>query len=181
MSSGPVAMRRPVEFPVRSEAPTSAAATEPAWACGPLRSHRAAAGGTRPRGLIFAWSRIDPIIEKIHISETEQAPEEIDTVTMENGALAGVDAQTGSFRRDGRARRSVGDDTITSICSSRRPTSCWPAAPGRSPIGYGRLQRDTQILDLVGKVLLTQDQGYEFHTTKARIDLARGRQRATHP
>jgi len=66
MSSGPVAMRRPVEFPVRSEAP----APPPP----PRSRHGRVARFVRIAlplaalglaGLIFAWSRIDPIIEKM--------------------------------------------------------------------------------------------------------------------
>jgi hypothetical protein len=72
MSSAPVAMRRPVEFPTRGEPPIYPR---------PQRSrHGRVARFARIAlplaalglvGLIFAWSRIDPIIDRIHISETE--------------------------------------------------------------------------------------------------------------
>src|SRR5204862_3316969 len=94
MSSSPAAMRRPVELPTRSAPPMPPR---------PRRSrHGRLARFARIAlplaalglvGLIFAWSRINPIIERIHISETEQAPQEIDTVTMENARFAGIDAQ----------------------------------------------------------------------------------------
>jgi lipopolysaccharide export system protein LptC len=35
----------------------------------------------------------------------------------------------------------------------------------------GALQRNAQILELAGAVALVQDHGYEFHTSRARIDL----------
>jgi lipopolysaccharide export system protein LptC len=173
MSSSPVAMRRPVEFPARSEAP---ALLPP-----PRSRHGRVARFVRIAlplvalglaGLIFAWSRIDPIIEKIHISDTEQAPQEIDTVTMENARFAGVDAQNRSFNVTAvRAVQSADDSNHIDLQQPKGDIVLASGAKVAVQSDTGGLQRDTQILDLVGKVMLTQDQGYEFHTTKARIDL----------
>src|SRR5262245_30590966 len=110
--SSPVAMRRPIERPLLSEPPLPRQ---------PRRSrHGRAARFARIAlpivalalaGLIFAWSRIDPIINKIHIGDTEQAPQEIDAVTMENARFAGVDAQNRSFNITAvRAVQSADDD-----------------------------------------------------------------------
>ncbi len=173
MSSTPVAMRRPVEFPTRGEPPMP---PRP-----PRSRHGRVARFARIAlplaalglaGLIFAWSRINPIIERIHISDTEQAPEEIDTVTMENARFAGVDAQNRSFNvTAARAVQSADDSNHIDL---RRPKADIVLASGAKVAvesDAGGLQRDTQILDLIGKVTLTQDQGYEFHTTNARVDL----------
>jgi lipopolysaccharide export system protein LptC len=173
MSSSPVAMRRPVEFPTRSEPPMSPR---------PQRSRRGRlarfARITLPlvalglAGLIFAWSRINPIIERIHISDTEQAPQEIDTVTMENARFAGVDAQNRTFNvTAARAVQSADDNNHIDLQQPRADIVLSSGAKVAIQSDTGGLQRDTQILDLVGKVTLTQDQGYEFHTAKARIDL----------
>ena len=173
MSSSPVALRLPVEFATRGEPPM------------PPRPRRSRHGRVARfarialplvalglAGLIFAWSRIDPIIERIHISDTEQAPEEIDMVTMENARFAGVDAQNRSFNvTAARAVQSADDSNHIDL---RRPKADIVLASGAKVAvesDAGGLQRDTQILDLVGKVTLTQDQGYEFHTTNARVDL----------
>jgi len=97
MSSGPVAMRRPVEFPVRSEAPTPPRRHGAAWALWPRFVRIAlplAALGLA--GLIFAWSRIDPIIEKIHISETEQRRRRSIRSPWRTPRFAGVVAQNRS-------------------------------------------------------------------------------------
>jgi len=173
MSSSPVAMRRPVEFPTRSEPPMSPR---------PQRSR----SGRLVRfarialplvalglvGLIFAWSRIDPIINKIHISDTEQAPKEIDTVTMENARFAGVDAQNRSFNvTAARAVQSADDNNHIVLQQPKADIVLSSGAKVAIQSDTGGLQRDTQILDLVGKVTVTQDQGYEFHTARARIDL----------
>ena len=166
-------MRRPVEFPTRSDPPAPVP---------PRRSrHGRLARFARIAlplvalglaGLIFAWSRINPIIERIHISETEQAPEEIDTVTMENARFAGVDAQNRSFNvTAARAVQSADDSNHIDLQQPKADIVLASGAKVAIQSDTGGLQRDTQILDLVGKVTLTQDQGYEFHTTKARIDL----------
>ena len=173
MNSGPIAMRRPVEFPARSEPPA-------------LPQPRRSQHGRLARfarialplaalglaGLIFAWSRINPIIERIHISETEQAPEEIETVTMENARFAGVDAQNRSFNvTSARAVQSADDSNHIDLQLPKADIVLASGAKVAVESDTGGLQRDTQILDLVGKVLLRQDQDYEFRTTKARIDL----------
>jgi lipopolysaccharide export system protein LptC len=123
-------------------------------------------------GLIFAWSRVHPIIERIHISDTEQAPEEIDTVTMENARFAGVDAQNRSFNVTAvRAVQSANDGNHIDLQQPKADIVLASGAKVAVESEAGRLQRDTQILDLVGKVTVTQDQGYEIHTTKASVDL----------
>jgi lipopolysaccharide export system protein LptC len=166
-------MRRPVEFPTRSEPPA------------PPRPRRSRHGRLARfarialplaalglAGLIFAWSRINPIIERIHISETEQAPEEIDTVTMENARFAGVDAQNRSFNvTAARAVQSADDSNHIDLQLPKADIVLASGAKVTVESDTGGLQRDTRILDLAGKVTLTQDRGYEFHTTKARIDL----------
>jgi lipopolysaccharide export system protein LptC len=124
-------------------------------------------------GLIFAWSQINPIVSRIPISETELAPEEIDTVTMENARFAGVDAEGRSFNVTAdRAIQSADDDQHIVL---QLPKADIVLADGtkvtiRSDIGG--LQRNTRILDLSGSVTLVQDGGYEFRTSKARIDLS---------
>jgi lipopolysaccharide export system protein LptC len=173
MSGGPVAMRRPVEFPTRSESPVAPR---------PQRSRHGrlarlarivlplAALGLAV--LIFAWARIDPIIKQIHISDTEQAPEEIETVTMENARFAGVDAQNRSFNVTAvRAVQSADDDNHIDLQQPKADIVLASGAKVAVRSDIGGLQRDTQILDLGGTVTLTQDGGYEFHTAKARIDL----------
>jgi lipopolysaccharide export system protein LptC len=173
MSSRPVAMRRPVEFPTRSEPPM------------PPRSQRSRDGRLARyvrialplvalglAGLIFAWSRIDPIIERIQISDTEQAPEEIDTVTMENARFSGVDAHNRSFNVTAvRAVQSANDSNHIDLQQPKADIVLSSGAKVAIQADTGGLQRDTQILDLVGKVMFTQDQDYEFHTEAARIDL----------
>lgn len=171
--SSPVPMRRPVELPTHSEAP-------------PMPPARRSRHGRLVRftrivlplaalgliGLIIAWSRIDPIINKIHISDTEQAPEEIDSVTMENARFAGIDAQNRSFNVTAlRAVQSPDDNNHIDLQQPKADIVLSSGARVAVRSDAGGLHRDTEILDLIGTVTLTQDQDYEFHTTQARIDL----------
>ena len=171
--SSPVTMRRPVERPLL---------TEPPLPRQPQRSrHGRLARFARIAlpivalafaGLIFAWSRINPIIERIHISDTQPAPQEIDAVTMENARFAGVDAQNRSFNITAvRAVQSADDDNHVDLQQPKADIVLTSGAKVTVQSDTAGLQRDTQILELAGKVTLTQDQDYEFHTTRARIDL----------
>jgi lipopolysaccharide export system protein LptC len=173
MSSSPVTIRRPVELPIHSELPA------------PPRARRSRHGRLARFarialplvalglvGLIIAWSRINPIIERIHISETEQAPEEIETVTMENARFAGIDSQNRSFNVTAvRAIQSADDNNHIDLQLPKADIVLSSGAKVAIRSDKGGLHRDTQILELVGQVTLTQDQDYEFHTEKARIDL----------
>ena len=173
MSRGPLAVRRPADFPVRHE---------PAPPPLPQRSRQGRVArfarialpvvALGLAGLIFAWARINPIIQRIHIGDAEQASEEIDTVTMQNARFAGVDSQNRSFNMT--AARAVQSADDTNRVDLEKPKADITLASGAKVViqsDAGGLQRDTQILDLVGRVTLTQDQDYEVHTTKARIDL----------
>lgn len=173
MNSSPVTIRRPVELPIHKEPPA------------PPRVRRSRHGRLARVArialplvalglvaLIIAWSRINPIIERIHISETEQAPEEIETVTMENARFAGIDSQNRSFNVTAvRAIQSVDDNNHIDLQLPKADIVLSSGAKVAIRSDKGGLHLDTQILELVGQVTLTQDQDYEFHTGKARIDL----------
>ena len=173
MSSVPIAVRRPVELPTRSELPAPMPPRR--------RRHGRLARFARIAlplaalglvGLIFVWSRIDPITERIHISDTEQAPEEIATVTMENARFAGVDAQNRSFNVTAvRAVQSADDSNHIDLQQPKANIVLTSGAKVAVESEAGGLQRDTRILDLIGNVTLTQDRDYEFHTTRVRVDL----------
>jgi lipopolysaccharide export system protein LptC len=174
MSAEPIAMLRPVEVPIRAE-PRSASHVTRRGSYG--RGARIAkfvlpllALGLA--GLIFAWSQINPVIPRIPLSETEQAPEEIDTVTMENARFAGVDAEGRSFNVTAdRAIQSIEDEQHIVLQQPRADIVLADGTKFAIRSDTGGLQRDTRILDLTGSVTLVQDGGYEFRTTKARIDL----------
>jgi lipopolysaccharide export system protein LptC len=174
MSADPIAMRRPVEVPIRTApASTPYAAARSSYGRGariakfvlPLLALGLA-------GLIFAWSQINPIISRIPISETELAPEEIDTITMENARFAGVDGEGRSFNViAARAIQSVDNEKHILL---QQPKADIVLADGTKIAirsDTGGLQRDARILDLSGSVTLVQDGVYEFRTDKARIDL----------
>jgi lipopolysaccharide export system protein LptC len=171
--NSPVAMRRPVELPPPSEPPTylrPRRSRHGRWARLARIALPLAALGLV--GLIVLWSRMDLTIDRIPLSETEQAPEEIETVTMENARFAGVDAQNRSFNiTAARAVQSADDNNHIHLQQPKADIVLTSGAKVAIQSDTGGLQRDTQILDLVGTVTVTQDQGYEFRTANARIDL----------
>jgi lipopolysaccharide export system protein LptC len=174
MSAEPIAMRRPVEVPIHAE-PRLTSYTARRGSYGrvariakfvlPLLALGLA-------GLIVAWSQINPIIPRIPLSEIEVASEEIETIAMENPRFAGVDAEGRSFNVTAdRAIQSADDEQHIVL---QQPKADFVLADGTKIAirsDTGDLRRDTRILDLSGSVTLVQDGGYEFRTTKARIDL----------
>ncbi|MGE0120551.1 MAG: LPS export ABC transporter periplasmic protein LptC [Dongiaceae bacterium] len=122
--------------------------------------------------LVITWSQINPVIQRLQISETEQAPVEIDTITMENARFAGVDAQDRAFNvTAARAIQSAEDSNHITLQQPKADIALVGGAKVAIQSDAGDLQRDTQILDLSGSVTLVHDRGYEFHTTSARVDL----------
>jgi lipopolysaccharide export system protein LptC len=174
MSAEPIAMRRPVEVPIRTE-PRST-----------LHVTRRSSYGRGARiakfvlpllalglvGLIFAWSQINPVIPRLPLGQVDVAPEEIETITMENARFAGVDADGRSFNVTAdRAVQSAGDDQHIVLQHPRADIVLADGTKIAIRSDAGGLQRDTRILDLFGSVTLVQDGGYEFRTSTARIDL----------
>jgi lipopolysaccharide export system protein LptC len=122
--------------------------------------------------LIFVWSQINPVVQRLQISETEQAPEEIDSITMENARFAGIDARDRSFSVSAaRAIQSADDSNRIRLQQPKADIVLANGAEVAIRSDGGGLQRDTQVLDLFGSVTLVQDGLYEFRTTQASIDL----------
>lgn len=173
MSADPIAMRRPAQAPIRVDPPAAAAPPPARYGRGariakvvlPLLALGLA-------GLVVAWSQINPVIQRLQISETEQAPEEIDAITMENARFAGVDARDRSFNITAvRAVQSAHDSNHIKLQQPRADITLADGARIAIRSDAGGLQRDTQILDLSGSITLVNDRGYEFRTTSARVDL----------
>jgi lipopolysaccharide export system protein LptC len=123
-------------------------------------------------GLVFAWSRVNMEIVRLQISESELAPGEIDAISMVNAQFAGVDAKNRTFNVTAKLATQQPDD---SDLIHLRQANGDIVLDGGTHVAVdadaGQFQRSAQLLDLSGAVKLTDDRGYEFHTTKARIDL----------
>jgi lipopolysaccharide export system protein LptC len=123
-------------------------------------------------GLIFVWSRVNLEVARLQISDTELAPQEIDSITMENARFAGVDANNWAFNITAtRAVQSIGDSNHIDLEQPKADFVLDSGSHMTIRSDAGGLQRNTQILELAGEVSLFQDRGYEFRTSKARIDL----------
>lgn len=174
MNAEPVAIRRPVEAVLRPESapPTWPPPRSRAGRLARLAKYALPLAAVGLAGLIFAWARINPVIERLQLSDTELAPEEIDAITMENARFAGVDAKNRAF--DVTAARAVQAPDDANRIQLQRPKATIVLASGtRLAIesDVGNLQRNTQLLDLSGAVTLVEDRGYRFLTNKAQIDL----------
>lgn len=173
MNAEPVAMRRPVEGSSRPQpAPPPIIARSTGFVRFAKYALPIAAIGLAV--LIFAWARINPVIERLQLSETELAPQEIESAAMENARFAGVDAENRVFNvTASRAVQSLEDSNRIELEVPKADI----ALPDGTRIAVesetGDYQRDTRILDLRGSVVVTQNRGYEFRTSHAQIDLAK--------
>lgn len=124
--------------------------------------------------LIFAWARINPVIERLQLSETELAPQEIESAAMENVRFAGVDAKNRVFNVTAtRAVQSVDDTNRIELDQPKADVALLDGTRIAVESETGDYQRNTRILDLRGSVVVTQNRGYEFRTNEAQIDLAK--------
>lgn len=123
--------------------------------------------------LIFAWARINPVIERLQLSETELAPQEIESAAMENPRFAGVDAKNRVFNVTAvRAVQSVEDTNRIELQQPKADIMLPDGARIAVASDMGAYQRNTRILDLRGSVVVTQNRGYEFRTSQAQVNLA---------
>ena len=177
MSADPIALRRPAQPPTRIDPPAA-----PTHA--PALEYRRYGRGARIAkivlpllaiglaALVITWSQINPVSQRLQISETEQAPEEIDAITMENARFAGVDTQDRAFNvTAARAIQSADDSNRIALQQPKADIGLADGAKIAIQSDASGLQRDTQTLDLSGSVTLVHDRGYEFRTTSARVDL----------
>lgn len=173
MNAEPVAMRRPVEDSPRPPSPPPPiVARSTSFVRFAKYALPIAAIGLAV--LIFAWARINPVIERLQLSETELAPQEIESAAMENVRFAGVDAENRVFNVSAaRAVQSVEDSNRIELTVPNADI----ALPDGTRIAVeseaGEFARNTRILDLRGSVVVTQNRGYEFRTSQAQIDLAK--------
>ena len=99
MNAEPVAMRRPIEGSPRPQSvPPPIIVRSTGFVRFAKYALPIAAIGLAV--LIFAWARINPVIERLQLSETELAPQEIESAAMENARFAGVDAENRVFVSD---------------------------------------------------------------------------------
>lgn len=176
MSAEPIAMRRPVEVAIAAKPrSTLYAAKRGSYGRGArIAKFVLPSLALALAGLIVVWSQINPIIPRLPLSEIEVASEEIEAITMENARFAGVDAEGRSFNVT--ADRAIQSAENEQHIALQHPRADFMFADGTKIAirsDTGDLQRDVRILDLSGSVTLVQDGGYEFRTTKARIDLKR--------
>ena len=175
MTQGSAVMRKPLEVTVRPAPPP--APRTPVGRGRPGRLARIAKFALpllalAAAGLIFAWSHVNLEVVRLQISDSDLAPQEVDAISMGNVQFAGVDAKNRSFSVTATLATQQADDA--DVVHLQQPKAEIVLDNGTHVAvnaDAGQLQRATQLLDLSGTVKLVQDRGYEFHTTRARIDL----------
>lgn len=114
------------------------------------------------------WSsiHIEPIVP-------EETPEAIDSINMSNARFTGIDERDRSYAVTAlRAVQSVEDDDIVDLTAPKADIVLDSGRAIAIDAERGRFQRSARLLDLTGAILLRDDQGMEFQTTQASIDLA---------
>lgn len=105
----------------------------------------------------------------------EISPEDLENFRMLNARYTGVDRKSRPYAVT--AESAEQNAAVASIVKLNKPKAdillsdqSWIALTARDGIYY----RESQILELNGNVNFFHDNGYEFHTTSAIIDLVAG-------
>jgi lipopolysaccharide export system protein LptC len=175
MNRGSAALRRPVD----PSAPFLAARHD-------VDAQRHDGGGRLPRiakvalplvalaiaAMIFAWSRVNLEVVRLQIRDSALATQEIDAISMVNAQFAGIDSKNRAFNVTAKVATQQPDNSdLINLQQANGDIVLDSGVHVAVDADTGQLQRAAQLLDLSGAVKLTDDRGYEFHTTKARIDL----------
>lgn len=124
---------------------------------------------------IFRLAQVEQRGNLIYIGEgTEITPETIDSISMQNARFSGRDDRNRSFTVTAEtARQRSADSPIVHLV---RPKADLDLTDGRLVAIHaesGIFVRSDQMLNLAGDVTLSDNRGFEFHTTSASVDLER--------
>lgn len=124
---------------------------------------------------IFRLAQVEQKAIRVLIGgETEIITETIDSITMENARFAGRDDRNRSFTVTAKkAQQKSADSPIIHLV---QPKADLDLSGGRLVAIHaqsGIYVRSDQMLNLAGDVTVSDNRGFEFHTTSASIDLGR--------
>ncbi|WP_142849022.1 LPS export ABC transporter periplasmic protein LptC [Telmatospirillum sp. J64-1] len=128
-------------------------------------------------GLVFAWPQLSGMAEQsFSLSLSDMDPSEADTLTMNNPRFFGSDTQRRLFFVTANSASQV--ESLTGVVTLDAPRADMTGADGKkismdSRLGY--YSQEGELLDLLGGVDLYHQDGYQVHTTAARISLKAGR------
>jgi len=106
--------------------------------------------------------------------DTEVTPETIDSISMENARFSGRDDRNRSFTVTAKtARQKSADSPIIHLIQPKADLDLTGGRQVAIQAESGILVRSDQMLNLAGDVTVSDNRGFEFHTTSASIDLGR--------
>jgi lipopolysaccharide export system protein LptC len=121
--------------------------------------------------LLVVWSQLSEE-NRFHISLTELAPDDIDSVNVVNARYEGLDERNRPFTVTAAHATQV--DKVADVLDLKEPkaditteSGAWVAIEALT----GRYGRKADLLDLKGSVTIFHDEGYEFHANTLRINL----------
>jgi lipopolysaccharide export system protein LptC len=104
--------------------------------------------------------------------DTEVVPEQIDSVSMTNARFAGRDNRNRSFTVTAeKAQQKDSDSTIIHLVQPKADVDLTGGRLVAFRAESGIYVRDDQLLNLAGDVTMSDNRGFEFHTTSASVDL----------
>jgi lipopolysaccharide export system protein LptC len=125
--------------------------------------------------LVAAWPRLQLALEFVHISLPRIDLSEARDLRMTDARYNGVDKQNRPFVVTARvARQTPQTNDLVSLEGPKADLTRDSGGWLRLTANSGIYQPESQLLDLFGNVVLTQDRGDEFRSATARIDMGGG-------
>jgi lipopolysaccharide export system protein LptC len=121
---------------------------------------------------IFRQAQIEHPKTRVPIGDAEVMPEAIDSISMENARFTGRDDRNRSFTVTAEIARQKSSDS--DVVLLQHPKADLALASGREvaiDAESGVFVRTGRQLQLSGEIHLSDNRGFEFHTTSAHVDL----------
>ena len=132
--------------------------------------------------VVALWPQLSDQQQRFPISPTKITREEALNLTMKNSVFSGVDSQKRPYSVTSDSMRAAGDNNSNLTLTEPKAdillkSGSWVALTARQ----GNYDRDAKLLWLRGAVNLFHDDGYEFSSESAVVDLMAGDARGTDP
>ena len=125
--------------------------------------------------LVGAWPRLQEAVERVHFAPPQLDLREAQDVRMVEARYTGIDRQHRPFVITANvARQNPSANDIVALEQPKGDMTTLSGSAFRITARTGIYQPQTQLLDLFGDVRLRQDEGNEFRTGSAHIDMANG-------
>lgn len=124
--------------------------------------------------LIFAWPRLEAVLENFRMRFPRLDLSEARELRMVNAHYSGLDRENRPFTVTADTARQTDNEDLVSLEVPKADMATDNGHSVKLSADTGLYQQQPQLLDLFGDVILYQDRGNEFHSASARIDMAAG-------